>query len=501
MSTTQITDGVANTVAVNTALPAAAAPGLTVREAAQGQQTMANSQPITIASDQSALSITGTKTNNSATPGTNNFGTLPAVATTAVPSYTTGNQVALSTDLSGNLRVLLGSSSNSSGNTLLGVQRVSQQYRIFAYEFSQGDNSVYWDTSLTTGGTATYTANANYMALSITGTTNSQVIRQTRQRFFYQVGLTTSIQMGLIVGTGAAGVTKRWGVFDAQDGIFFSQVGATLNVNTRTFASGAAVDTTVAQASWNLDKLNGTGASGVTLNLSDIVAYIIEYDWWGSGTARLGIIYNGSIIYCHQFLEDDVITSPYVSRATLPIRIEMTNTGGGPITTMQHFSASVYNDSGQPPLGIIRTIDTFVLGGTLISNAALTPLLSLRLLAANNKALLLPLRATFSHTSTAVVGWRGIFNGTLTGATFAQSPIGNNVISQFDVAATVVANGDVFFGGTYVGGSGGYATYDLTSPVNLSSNIAGTADILTIAAERNGAATTVFCTITYMELI
>jgi hypothetical protein len=47
----------------------------------------------------------GTLTNNNAAPSTNNIGALVATATSAQPSYTTGNLVALNTDLSGALRV------------------------------------------------------------------------------------------------------------------------------------------------------------------------------------------------------------------------------------------------------------------------------------------------------------------------------------------------------------------------------------------------------------
>lgn len=46
----------------------------------------------------------GNKANNVGPPGTNNLGTLPAVATAVAPVYTEGNQVALSTDLAGKLR-------------------------------------------------------------------------------------------------------------------------------------------------------------------------------------------------------------------------------------------------------------------------------------------------------------------------------------------------------------------------------------------------------------
>jgi hypothetical protein len=66
-----------------------------------------------------AWSVTesGSKSNNTAAPGATNVGTLPGVATAAAPSYTEGNQVALSTDLTGALRV-----SGSSGGGVAQTQ-------------------------------------------------------------------------------------------------------------------------------------------------------------------------------------------------------------------------------------------------------------------------------------------------------------------------------------------------------------------------------------------
>jgi hypothetical protein len=49
--------------------------------------------------------VVGTKKNNDVPPGPTNLGTLPGVATVADPTYVEGKQVALSTDLAGNLRV------------------------------------------------------------------------------------------------------------------------------------------------------------------------------------------------------------------------------------------------------------------------------------------------------------------------------------------------------------------------------------------------------------
>jgi hypothetical protein len=96
-----------------------------------GQKAMAGSAPVVIASDQSAIhtivdsgtvtatvsgtvtanqggapwSVTGNKSNNGGAPAATNLGVLPVVATAAAPTYTEGNQAALSTDLAGSLRI------------------------------------------------------------------------------------------------------------------------------------------------------------------------------------------------------------------------------------------------------------------------------------------------------------------------------------------------------------------------------------------------------------
>lgn len=52
-----------------------------------------------------AVVVSGNKTHNTAAPTTDNIGALVAVASTAAPTYNNGDQVLLSTDLTGNLRV------------------------------------------------------------------------------------------------------------------------------------------------------------------------------------------------------------------------------------------------------------------------------------------------------------------------------------------------------------------------------------------------------------
>src|SRR5258706_7367914 len=58
--------------------------------------------------------VTGNTTSNIAAPTANEqLGVLPAIATTAAPSYTNGRLVQLSTDLSGQLRVVTGTGSTT----------------------------------------------------------------------------------------------------------------------------------------------------------------------------------------------------------------------------------------------------------------------------------------------------------------------------------------------------------------------------------------------------
>lgn len=60
----------------------------------------------------------GSLSNNNAAPGSTNIGVLPAVANAAAQSWTEGNQVLLSVDLSGNLRTSFGGSLPAGTNVI-----------------------------------------------------------------------------------------------------------------------------------------------------------------------------------------------------------------------------------------------------------------------------------------------------------------------------------------------------------------------------------------------
>lgn len=87
------------------------------------------------------------------------------------------------------------------------------------------------------------------------------------------------------------------------------------------------VETRVPQSSWNIDKMDGTGPSGYTLDLSKMQMYYIDYTWYGAGFIRWGLRGpNGNIIYVHRMPNNNVNSMAYMRSGNLPARYETSTT-------------------------------------------------------------------------------------------------------------------------------------------------------------------------------
>jgi hypothetical protein len=73
---------------------------------------------------------------------------------------------------------------------------------------------------------------------------------------------------------------------------------------------------------WNGDKLDGTGASGLTLDLTKPQILWIDFEWLGVGNVRCGFIINGQYIVCHTYQTANVYWNFCLyTTAILPIKI------------------------------------------------------------------------------------------------------------------------------------------------------------------------------------
>jgi hypothetical protein len=127
----------------------------------------------------------------------------------------------------------------------------------------------------------------------------------------------------------------------------------------------------VPQSQWNLDKMDGTGPSGYTLDLSKMQMAYIDYTWYGAGFIRFGFrAVNGDIIYCHKMPNNNVNTSAYMRSGNLPGRFEVMNeakytrlVAGATATrgsTLQPSDSTMYVEdvTGWPSSGYIFISDT-----------------------------------------------------------------------------------------------------------------------------------------------
>jgi hypothetical protein len=479
---------------------------------ALGQALAAASVPVVLTAAQlstltplSTVAVTGPLTDAelraSAVPISAASLPLPSGASTSANQVTANASLAsIDTKLTAPLSVNL-----SDGQQLdaFGRLRVSYPDTIFDNNFRNSLQALLWSSSTATGGTITHTPNSAAATLAVTAANGSSAVYQTRRYFPYNAGKSQFIIFTGVFGAGQANTRKRYGYFDANDGIFFELNGTALNVVRRTATSGAAVDNTVAQASWNLDPLNGTGPSGFTLDVTRANIFFIDFEWLGVGRIRMGVANpDGGFIYCHEFINANQFTVPYMRTGSLPVRAEITNTAGAAgVSSLVLICQTVISEGGSQRFGTQRSASR---GFTLRTvTTAYTPLISMRLKAANITAVARLVQAGVFGDTADNLNFSVIINPTtLTGATWALTTDGETV--EADIAATALTGGTAITHGYVKASAGGLSTgnIDLETALNtwLGSNLAGTADVFTLAARCSTGTADVAGFLTWLEL-
>jgi hypothetical protein len=181
---------------------------------------------------------------------------------------------------------------------------------------------LFWDNQeVSGGGTSTlFSANRASTILGVSATTAGNRVRQSKQRFNYQPGKSQLAIFTHIDLDTTSGNTKEVGLFDDSNGIFFRSSGGVKSAVVKSFATGAAVDRVFNQADWNLDQMNGNGASGVNLDFTRCQIPFIDFEWLGVGRVRYGWFIDGMPIYCHEVNNTNNLDVVYMSNPNLPIR-------------------------------------------------------------------------------------------------------------------------------------------------------------------------------------
>jgi hypothetical protein len=406
--------------------------------------------------------------------------------------------------LDGYLRNLAVASLNVtySGATVdaFGRLRVSQPFTLFDSQ-NRYQKDPQFSESLTGSATATYVANESSVDMAVTTASGDKAVRQTFRVFPYQPGKSLEVFATFVMNTGKDNLRQRVGYFNPDNGVFFQVTGTTKSFVLRTNTSGTPSDArTVNQADWNGDKLDGTGASGLTLDYTKAQILYMDFEWLGVGSVRCGFVINGQVIICHTFNNANDLDKVYMTTAILPVRYEIENTGAAAsASTLTQICSTVISEGGyEQKASLTWARRTTTLTGVTTS---LVPLVSIRLKSTRLGAVVipsifhaLPIGSTLDYEVVLIK------NPTLTGASFSS----NSTNVEFDVAATALTGGTIV-DLNYVSGSNqgsGTATGDVEYNFDnqLGVSIGGTSDIFTLAARTISGTDDIIGSMSYYDL-
>jgi hypothetical protein len=218
-----------------------------------------------------------------------------------------------------------------------------------------------------------------------TSASGDYAIRQEYQRNRYQSGKSQQIFMTFSKMQPETNIVKRVGYFTSnmvapfdsdKDGLWIESSGGDITLNIQ---STGTVTSSTSQSDFNVDKLDGTGPSGITINWSKSQILFVDFEWLGVGRVRWGVVVDGLIYPMHYSNHaNNGLDEVYMRSPNQPLRWEIRQTGVGS-GEMKQICATVGSEGALNELGVTRSA---VLSGVLTTEVAatgVTPVIGIRL--------------------------------------------------------------------------------------------------------------------------
>lgn len=276
------------------------------------------------------------------------------------------------------------------------------------------------------------------LATTASGTDSATLDSAERGRYQPGYGANAGIGIRLASATLSGSQTAKWGYFDDNNGYYFKLTSSGLSV----CLLRAGVETAVARASWNGDKLDGTGESGLTLSLTAGNIYQIVFSWYGYGVIEFSAIVPDAnnvqrTIVLHRA---DVVGATSVVSPNLPIRATIANGGTATAQTM-YVAGRQYSQQGayRP---YFRTTSAYRLSLGSVGTTFL-PVISFRRKSAFISARIRPAGYGILVSSADVLVQLRV-NASLTSASYGtpNDTTAAETALEVDIAATAVSGGE-----------------------------------------------------------
>ena len=338
-----------------------------------------------------------------------------------------------------------------------GRLRVSEPLTLFDSSHRFRDNGM-WTTSTSGGGAATFNANQGLIDLTVTNANGDQIIRETYKVFSYQPGKSLLSLNTFVFSPTKTGLRQRVGYFGAANGIFLQLNESTLSFVERSSVTGVLVDKPISQfggvygpedTGWNVDPMDGTGPSGITLDIEKAQILWMDFEWLGTGSVRCGFVINGEFYISHIFHHSNIITTTYITTACLPIRYELTNTAltASP-SNLKQICSSMISEGGYELRGESCSISNPITAPyTLTLSGVYYPVISIRLKSTSLDGVAIPTLMDCFPKDPGNYQWKLIESGTTTGGSWTS--LGTDSIVEYNISGTSFTGGKTIHSGFF----------------------------------------------------
>lgn len=261
-----------------------------------------------------------------------------------------------------------------------GRDRVGAPYQIGGYFFTYSLLPEAFGTSVSGTGSVTHDPTMAVAKVQATAGTGRARLRS-HQYHLYQPDKAQEVVLSLTPFSAKQGVTKKWGYYDDNDGLYFKlEDDNKLQVCLLTSTSGAPVENCVDQNNFNyFDDGNAREFIKEQWTPDGATIYAIEFQWLGSGVVKFYVAdKNGLFQGVHAFKNPLQYNVPYMKRAALPVQWEIQTDGTNTEADKIHaICASVVNNGGEQPT--VNTFASFLPNVGTTSGTSETHIMSFRL--------------------------------------------------------------------------------------------------------------------------
>jgi hypothetical protein len=344
-----------------------------------------------------------------------------------------------------------------------GRLRTSSPLTLFDSSHRYRDNNLWTSLIVGTGSTVGFVTTQGLMHITVGVGSTASVIRETTKVFSYQPGKSLQIINTFVMNTPKTNLRQRVGYFGADNGIYFEVDGTTLNFVERSIVSGILSESRAPQSSWLYDKMDGTGPSGYTLDVSKGQIMWTDIEWLGLGTVRVGFVIDGNFIHCHSFHHSNLVQSTYITTASLPIRYEIANTGiTTSASTLKQVCSTVISEGGYELRGLQQAISIPINSPRTLGTAGtFYPVIGLRLKASPNRldAIVILTALSIMPISTGNFNWQVRASGTTTGGSWVSA--GDDSAVEYNITGTSYTDGRILASGFFNASNQGASQVDI----------------------------------------